>query len=50
MLAPNFHKPFALVADASNVGVAAELLQEDNQEVEHHIRFRSDDDQLILLF
>lgn len=41
MLAPDFEKPFAVAADASNVGAVAVLLQEDDQGVEHPICYFS---------
>ena len=41
LVTPQFDKPFVLMADASDLGVATVLLQEDQQVVEHPIAYFS---------
>ena len=41
LMAPNFHKPFKLAIDASDVGVGAVLLQEDSTGVDKPVSYFS---------
>ena len=38
---PHFQKPFIIYVDASEVGVGAVLMQEDNHKLEHPIGYFS---------
>ena len=41
LITPQFDKPFVLIVGASDLGVDAVLLQEDQQAVEHPIAYFS---------
>ena len=40
-MAPDFHKPFLLMVDASDIGAGAVLMQRDEKDIEHPICYFS---------
>ena len=39
LLAPDFNKSLKLAVDASDIGIGAVLLQEDDNSIDHHVIF-----------